>query len=164
MQRLTISVVCLFLMIACGDHEVSVPTAPTANPSPVTPLPPPTRIPVPAFTQRIDIGEVVRSRATDEDPLCDTGWPYRCRYYGLTVPSAGWLNVTIGWDPELPGEYPLDMGIIDGQGREWVSTPSGAALRHVAVPVTAGTTYVIEVWSFWSPPADFQLTPSLQTQ
>ena len=163
MQRLTVSVVCLFLMVGCGDHEVSVPTAPTANPTPVIPLPRPTRIPVPAFTQRIDIGEVVRSRATDEDPLCDPGWPYRCRYYGVTVPGPGWLNVTVGWNPALPGEYALDMGIIDEQGREWVSEPAGPALRNVAVLVTAGT-YVIEVWSFWSPPADFELKTSLRTQ
>jgi hypothetical protein len=119
---------------------------------------------VPAFAERIDIGEVVRSRATAEDPLCDPGWPYRCRYYGVTVPSSGWLRVTIGWNPELPGEYPLDMGIIDEQGREWVSTPGQPAQRSVAVLAAAGTTYVIEVWSFWSPPADFELKTSLQTQ
>ena len=113
--------------------------------------------------ERIDIGDVIRSRVTAEDPLCELGWPYRCRYYGVTVPSAGWLNVTIGWDPELTRRYRSTWASSTFRGANGSRRQAGSA-ETCPVPVTAGTTYVIEVWSFWSPPADFQLTTSLQTQ
>ena len=163
MLRGSLAIGCLWLVVACGDRELSIPTGPTSNQpvTPVLPLPPPTRNPVPAIQQRIDVGQVVRSRVGATDPVCAAGWPYRCRYYGLTAPAGGWLHVTVGWNPQLPSEYPLDMGVIDEQGREWYATAGQPAERAVSLVATAGMTYVIEVWSFMSPDEEFRLETSM---
>ena len=145
-------------MTGCGDGRVPLPTAPTTRPE--APLPPPTGTPR-TFSQRIEVGDIVEGVLTAHDPLCDPGWPYRCRYYGLTVPSTGTLLVTIAWNPEISDPYPLDMGVTDERGREWASAANRRGDRIVAIPVTEGATYVIEVWSFRSPDEPFQLRTSL---
>ena len=94
----------------------------------------------------IDLGDVVSSRVTADDPLCSPGLSYRCRYYRLTAPSSGVLTVTMTWNPQIADPYPLDIEVIDPDGRITLTTAAGAQ-RRVSLPVSEGATYVIEIWA-----------------
>jgi hypothetical protein len=156
MRRLHSVVICFALAAMGCDSTFIPPTAPTPNP-PAAPTPTP--VPQPRFEQRLEIGEVIKTRVTREDPLCSEGWPYRCRYYGLTPATNGLLNITMTW--QNGGVYPLDFGVYDAQGRSWDAVADAGLRRSVTLPVTAGATYVIEIWSFLEPGEEFELGSSI---
>jgi hypothetical protein len=118
---------------------------------------------VPTTAATIAVGEVVNSQVTMDDPLCDPGWPHRCRYYRLTAPADGVLDVTMRWSSQQPDPYPLDIDVISAIGR--MGLPAGVGpgpQRRVTLRVKAGDTYVIEIWSFLSPGEGFELSTTLQ--
>lgn len=161
MCRFRISIVCLGLVALGCDR--GLPTAPTPGATAV-PLPLPSPSPQPPFGSDIEVGEVITSRVTPDDPQCGLVAPFFCRYYRLTPPRDGVLHVTLAWSPQLHDNYPLDMGVIDPHGRERTATVVGPAQRGVSLRVTAGAPYVIEIWSFLSPAAEFELRSSLSAQ
>lgn len=161
MGRFRISMVCLGLVALGCDR--GLPTAPTPGATAV-PLPSPSPSPQPSLGSHIEVGEVITSRVTPDDPLCGDVAPFHCRYYRMTPARDGVLHITLGWNPQLLEDYPLDMGVIDPQGRERVATVVGRAQRGVSVRVTAGAPYVIEIWSFLSPGAEFELRSLLSIQ
>jgi hypothetical protein len=161
MGHLRLSVV-TFAMVALGcDGARSVlPTAPgELDPRATTPAAAPV---VPTNAATIVIGEVVNSKVTMDDPLCDPRWPHRCRYYRLTAPADGFLEVTMRWSVEQPDPYPLDIDIISAFGRMGLPPDVGPGpQRRVAPRVKAGDTYTIEISSFLSPGEAFELTTAL---
>jgi len=161
MRRFRISIVCLGLVALGCDR--GLPTAPTPGATPV-PLPSPSPLPQPTLGSPIEVGEVITSRVTSDDPLCGHMTSYPCRYYRLTPARDGVLHITLAWSPQLLDNYPLDMSVIDPQGKEWAAIVVGRAQRGASLPVTAGAPYVIEIWSFLSPPAEFELRSSLSVQ
>jgi hypothetical protein len=123
---------------------------------------PPFRYPSqPAAGASITLGQTISSRITLDDPICDTGWPFRCQYFRLAVPAEGVLEVTIRWSATQLDPYPLDMGVIGPSGEGWVSEFSGQPYRIGRGRVSGGT-YVIEVWSFLVPHEPFELTTVLR--
>jgi hypothetical protein len=161
MCRFRISIVCLGLVALGCDR--GLPTAPTPGATAV-PLPTPSPSPQPPLGSHIEVGEVITSRVTSDDPLCGHNTPFPCRYYRLTPARDGVLQVTLAWNPQLVDDYPLDMSVIDPQGKDWAATVVGRAQRGVSVRVTAGASYVIEIWSFLSPGVEFELRSSLSVQ
>lgn len=113
----------------------------------------------------IAIGEVVSSRVTPEDALCDPKWPHRCRHYQLIASADGILEVVMTC-PKLAQEYVVDIGVIDPMGGMWISREAQlfalGPQRSVKLRVTAGATYVIEIWSLDAPGETFELKTSLQ--
>lgn len=99
---------------------------------------------------------------TQNDPLCDAGWPHRCRHYRLTAPAAGVLKVTMTWSSQVADPYPLDIGVVDPLGRTYYPSVGPGAQRQVSVQVSAGTTYVIEIWSSLSPGEEFELHTAIE--
>ena len=152
-----------FAMLALGcDGGTSVlPTGPSQlPPRATTPTPGPL---VPTNAATIAVGEVVNSHVTMDDPLCDPGWPHRCRYYRLTAPVDGVVDVTMRWSSQQPDPYPLDIDIISVLGRMGPPVAVGPGpQRRVTLRVKAGDAYAIEIWSFLSPAEAFELSTALQ--
>jgi hypothetical protein len=156
MRRLRfLGLCCAFVALGCGRTQLPLPAAP--SPAPID-LPPPSPVPQPSFDHRLQVGELIKTRVTADDRLCGDAFPYRCRHYGLTPRTSGVLMVAMTWGS---GEYPLDIGVYDPQGREWAGHRVEGYRREAVLPVTAGETYVIEVWSFLSPGEEFELSASL---
>ena len=144
--------------VGCENPQRALLLAPT----PLASTPPPAPVPDPRLegASPIVIGETVHSQATADDPLCDPGWSYPCRYFKVTASSHGRLRVTMRWSAAQPDPYPLDIG-VPGPFGEWLAMIGPGAQRYVDVPVDAGATYLIEVWSFLNPAERFELTSSL---
>jgi hypothetical protein len=148
----------------CGDERRPLPTTPSA----ILPTPSPEpRPPAPAPPHLLDLetpiefGQSDTFTVTSDDPVCGARpYQYHCRYFRVTAPRDGVMVVTIGW--KIPEEYPFDMavfgpsgGVADGQ--------IGVGLERIARGrVSAGSTYVIEVWSFLTTPEPFDLSTSIE--
>lgn len=159
MRRLHLVMVCLaFMTVGC---ERSQPLAPTTLPTP-GPVPPVRPVLPPPFEQRLEIDEVIKTRITADDGWCGDQFPYHCRHYGLTAKTSGVLQVTMTWWGG--GEYPLDLGVIDSLGREWPALAGPGRRRDVVLPVVAGETYVIEIWSFLFPGEEFELRSAFEAR
>jgi hypothetical protein len=106
---------------------------------------------------------VINSRVTLDDPLCDQVWPYRCAHYRLIAPGDGVIDFVMTC-PALADKYVVDIGVIDPAGRMWISAEAEqwrlGPQRTVRIPVTAGATYVIEIWSLGAPGEMFELKTS----
>jgi hypothetical protein len=114
---------------------------------------------VPTNAATLALGEVVKSHVTVNDPLCDPGWPHRCRYYRLTAPADGVLEVTVRWSSRQPDPYPLDIDLISRFGRMGLPVAVGPGpQRRMILSVKTGDTYAIEIWSFLSPAEAFELS------
>ena len=163
MRHLPISLLFLAVLASGCDATTTIPTAPDA----VTPLPPAS--PPPPAVRRSDVavdialGEVVRSRVTENDPLCGEPWPHRCRIYRVTAPTSGLLKASMTWSPQVRDPYPLDIGVVDERGLESFPHVISGTQREVWVRVTAGSSYFIEIWSFLSPPEEFELRAAMHT-
>jgi hypothetical protein len=161
MRHLPVSVLCV-AVLASGCDSNSFPTAP----SPVTPRPAapslPPAIPRADVATDIALGEVVRGRVADDDPLCEPAWPHRCRYYRLTAPTSGVLNVAMAWGPQVLDPYPLDIDAVDEQRRMYFPSVGPGNQRQLWIAVTAGSTYLIGIWSFVWPAEEFELRTSIQ--
>ena len=134
--------------IGCESPQRALLLGPTPLTSTPPPAPsPPPQVPHPrlADANPMAIGETVRSQTTTDDPFCDPGWPHRCRYLEVTAPHDGMLRVTMRWSPAQPDPYPLDIGVIGPNGREWLPVVGPGTQRYVDVPAGAGATYLIEV-------------------
>ena len=163
MRHLPISLLCLAVLASGCDAVSTFPTSPGAvTPQPSAPPPPPPPVSRSEVAVDIALGQVVRSHVTDDDPLCDPAWPYRCRYYRLIAPTSGVLNVSIAWSPQARDPYPLDIGVVEERGLEYFPLVGPDTQRQVSLRVTAGRTYVIEIWSFLSPPEEFELRTAIQ--
>jgi hypothetical protein len=109
-------------------------------------------------------GETVRARVTTDDPLCSPDWPHHCRRYRLIAPRDGLFEVVMTCAASARA-YVLDIGVIDPTGQMWLPPPEQwrlGAQRSVKLPVTAGSAYVIEIWSSSAPGELFELTSSLE--
>ena len=159
MRQFCVFVVCVSLLMLGCDGRSTLPSSPTPTPSfPPAPAPPPPQQPVEGLP--IVLGDVVTGRVTEDDPLC--GPRHRCRYYRLTVSGSGALRVTMTWDPQVADPYPLDIGVIDPSGRVSLPTIGPGTQRQVSLPVSAGRTYVIEIWSAAAPGEEFALQTAIQ--
>ena len=155
--RFLVSVICSALGgLACdGSYRTGGPsltTAPTAAPAP-TPLPAPTPFP------SIAVGDVVRFEFTADDVAC-AGANGRCRSYNVTAPSDGRLEVVLG---SVSGDAGFisstEMYVVPG-GDSWDVGP-GARIS-VTVPVRAGGTYEIRMYSAKVPSVGLELRASLR--
>lgn len=139
------------LVTACGGHPSALPV-----PSPV-PAPAPT--PGPVTFPSITIGDVVRFRFTADDVPC-VGGDGRCRSYNVTAPSDGQLEVVI---TSVSGEdsfvSTVEMYVVPG-GDSWNVGP-GARIS-VSVPVRAGGTYEIRMFSPQVPSVELELRTLLR--
>jgi hypothetical protein len=167
MRYVRFSVVCFsMLALGCdGSRRSLLPTRPSElPPTATTPTSPqaPRVLTVAATT--VAVGEVVNSRVTPDDPLCDPGWPHRCRYYRLTIAEDGVLDVAMGWSPQQPDPYPLDIDVLGSFGPVSPTQVGPGPRRRVGVRVKAGDTCLIEIWSFLTPGEEFELTTSLQAE
>jgi hypothetical protein len=106
------------------------------------------------------VGQLVNGHVTMNDPLCGPGWPHRCQHYVLTAPTKGILEVTMTWSSEISDPYPLDIGLLPPNDF-LLPTVGPGPQRRLAVQVAAGGAYVIEIWSFLTPGAEFDLTTTL---
>lgn len=157
MRNLIRSAIC-FALFGLGCDGVyrtggpSVPTAPTVAPAP-TPLPTPT--PFPSIT----VGDAVRFQFTADDAPC-VGAGGRCRSYYITAPSDGRLEVAVasvsGQDSFISG---LEMYVVPG-GDSWDVGPGPRI--SVTLPVRAGFTYEIRMYSAIVPSVELVLRASLR--
>jgi hypothetical protein len=151
MQHLFASLVCLSLMLtACSGVPPTAPSRPPP-PAPPTPVPTPPRSPVP-FVDRyteITVGAVVQSVVQADDPLCaeEPLWP--CKYFRITPPRDGTLEVEL---THTGGN--LDLSFYDIYGGRW--------WYPIRVPVKAGATYQIAIWEYEYPGLAFVLRTSLE--
>ena len=159
--RLT-AVFLAMLALGCDGGRSVWPTVPSQlPPATTTPTPPPGPM-VPPNAATIAVGDVVKSLVTVDDPLCDPGWAHRCRYYRLTVPADGILDVTITWSSQQPDPYPLDIDVISALGRSGPPAAVGPGpQRRVTLSVKSGDMYTIQIWSFLSPAEAFELSTTL---
>lgn len=160
------SFVALLALAAAGCESPGrvlalAPTPVVAAPPPGPPPAPPVPHPRLADANPMAVGETVRSQATTDDPLCDPGWPYRCRYFRIIAPRDGTLRVTMRWSAAQPDPYPLDIAVY-GPMHEWESAPGRGAEREVLGPADSGASYLVEVWSFLTPAEPFELTSSIE--
>lgn len=147
------------LALGCSDGRSLLPTGPSSLPTTALPgLPGPTN----AIT--IVAVEVVNDRVRSDDPLCDPEWPHRCRYYQLKAAVDGVLDVSLKWSSHQLDPYPLDIDVIGVHGRIGPTPAIGPGnQRRVSLPVRAGDTYAIEIWSFLSPGEVFDLSATIRT-
>jgi hypothetical protein len=163
MRHLPVSLLCLAVLVSACDAVSTFPTSPgPVTPQPSAPPPPPPAVPRSEVAVDIALGEVVRSHVTVDDSLCDPAWPHRCRYYRLTAPTSGLLNVVMAWTPQQLDPYPLDIDAVDEQGRGYLPTVGPGHQRQLWVDATAGSTYFIGIWSFFLPGEEFELRTSIQ--
>lgn len=157
MRNLTRSVICFALFgLGCDGSDrtggPSVPTAPTVAPTPA-PVPAPT--PFPSIT----VGDIVRFQFTADDVPC-VGGDGRCRSYNITAPSAGTLEVVLA---SVSGEDSFvsstEMYVVPG-GDFWDVGPGPRI--SVTVPVRAGGTYEIRMFSATVPSVGLELRARLQ--
>jgi hypothetical protein len=155
MRHIPVSLLCL-AVLASGCDSNTFPTAPgpvtssAASPPPVGPR-------ADAATS-IVLGEMIRSRVTEGDPLCGAPpYQFRCRRYRVTIPASGIFVAVMAWGAEVLNPYPLDIGVLDERGFEYVPSVGPGPQRRVEFRVSAGSTYVIEIWSFLTPHEDFEL-------
>ena len=151
------------LALGCDGSRSVLPTGPSQpNPKVTTSIPSPVPV-VPINATTIAVGEVVNGQVTVDDPLCDLGWPHRCRCYRLTVPADGVLEVAMGWSSQQRDPYPLDIDVINASGRMGLLSAAGPGTqRRVSLRVKAGDIYALEIWSFLSPAEGFELSTTLQ--
>jgi hypothetical protein len=102
---------------------------------------------------------------TDDDVSCYSG--YRCRYFRVTVPRDGTLEVGMTHAPGTiyfpPLSGPIDMWIRDPLGREfWMDGRDPKAEEYAHAPAIAGETYEVGVVSYEIPGVTFQLRFSLR--
>ena len=102
----------------------------------------------------------VTDRVADDDPSCGGAYPYRCRYFRVAVPHDGALVVTIRWN--CPASYPFDLGVYGPTGPVADGQIGVGLDRTARGRVIGGTTYLIEVWSFLTPSASFELSTSIE--
>jgi hypothetical protein len=167
MHAVWIVIVCLVAAaVGCGGSDVPSPTAAPSvlPPRPIAP-PPSAIVPVPAGGIPIGVGEVVVSRVMPEDPLCDPAWPYRCRYFRVTAPTDGLMEVIMRC-PVLAVRYVVDLGVIDTEGRAWFGQPQFVLgpQRSVTLRVAAGATYFVEIWSVDAPGEEFEVRTSIRAK
>jgi hypothetical protein len=164
MEMLRFSVFSFALLaLGCDGGSSVVPTGPSPSAPPASTPGPSRALVLPPNAASIAVGEVVKGQVTGEDPLCDPGWPHRCRYYRLVAPAHGTLNVTIKWSAQQVDPYPLDLDVINASLRIGSAPAIGPGpQRRTSVRVKAGDAYAIEVWSFLSPGEVFELSTTLQ--
>jgi hypothetical protein len=163
MKQLGYLVVCLSLAALGCDRLPAPPTAPTPSPAlpPLPPVPAPVD-PQPPGGEPIEVGETIVTRLTEEDPVCVAARTFRCRHYRLTVPADGRLIVAMSWGEDVHDPYPLDFGVIGPMGETVYSYSYLARSRRAELSVAAGSTYVIDVWSFLAPGTEFVLQSAIQ--
>jgi len=149
-------VACVSLLAIGCDGESTVPSSPTSTPLP-PPAPAPSRNQQPSGGAPIVLGEAVTARVTQDDPVCGAPYPHRCLYFRLEASRTGHLTVTMRWDSRIADPYPLDIAVIDPLGRMALPTIGPGTQRQVSLPVSAGSTYVIEIWSAATPGEPFEL-------
>lgn len=170
MRNAHVAVVLLtFAASGCDGGNRQLPAAPSAVPaSPTTVSSDPRMSPSsqrdrqPDVGTLIALGQVVSSRATADDPICGTRYPFHCQYFRLPVSQDGVLEVTLRWSAAQRDPYPLDMDVIGPSGAGWVGETANGAYRVARGRAAGGSTYVIEVWSFLTPHEPFELTTSLE--
>jgi hypothetical protein len=150
------------LALGCDGGASAVPTGPSQPPTPASAPPSSTGFVVPPNTATIAVGEVLNGQATEQDPLCAPGFPYRCRYYRLIAPADGILDITIKWSAQQVDPYPLDLDVIHATriGSQPLIGPGPQ--RRISIRIRSGDSYAIEVWSFLSPGEAFELSTALQ--
>src|SRR5262245_12282053 len=151
MRHLIGSAGCLTLMlaVACGTPP---PSAPTPLPTPPVPAPVPPRSPYP-FVDRytaIEVGSTVHGVVMADDPLCadEPLWP--CKYFRVTPPHDGMLDVTL---THTGGN--LDVSFYDRYGGRW--------WLPISVRVKGGDTYQIAIWEYEYPGLEFELRTTLRS-
>ena len=148
-----VSVICLALAeLGCDGASGGDGSRLPAAPSPVL-SPPPVTFP------SIAVGEVVRLQFTADDVPCG-GAGGHCRSYNVTAPSDGRLEVEIR---SVSGESSfvstLEMYVVPG-GDSWDIGPGPRI--SVTIPVRAGATYEIRLYSPKIPTVELELRASLR--
>jgi hypothetical protein len=154
-----IAVLVAFAM-ACDDASRSVPASPSALSRPSSP-----------FADRytaVALGQVVVAQVGTDDVACDAAGFY-CRYYRVTVPREGTLEVgfthSLGRIFFSPGlNAPIDMWLTRASGHQvWMEGYRGADIvAHARTAVSAGETVQVAVISYEVPGVAFELTFSLR--
>ena len=158
----TAGLLVLVAVAACDNlsqsrHFVN-PTAPT----PTVYVPPPPVAFAPLQYTAIQIGEVVRERITDPPECVDfLGWP--CRYFSVTAPTSGKLEVALTFAIDTNRNQGVDLTVraADGTGGQtWAQFFAREEARVVA-PVVAGKQYYITMWYTYAG-MEFSLNTSVQ--
>lgn len=155
--RFLVSVICSALGgLGCdGGYRTGGPSLPTAP----TVAPAPTPVPAPGPFPSITVGDVVRFQFTAEDVPC-VGAGGRCRSYNVTAPSDGRLEVVLasvsGEDSFIPT---TEMYVVPGG--DWWDVGPGPRIS-VTIPVRAGGTYEIRMYSAMVPSVGLELRASLR--
>ena len=146
-----VCVACLVLSgLACHDGvSRSFPLAPTT--APVIPQ-------APNFPA-IVVGQIVRFQFTAEDSSCVAG-DGACRSYNVTAPSDGRLEIVL---MSVSGEdgfiRTTEMYVVPGAD-SWDVGPGPRI--SATIPVKAGATYEIRMYSAKVPSVELELRASLQ--
>jgi hypothetical protein len=149
MRKLLLSGLCLALLAPACDRS-----SPPVRSSPLAPAPTP---PSPPAFPPITVGEPVRFRFITDDRECGSG---RCRSYSLTAPSQGLLEVvltSVSGDDSFVSK--TEMYVVPG-GDSWVEGPGPRI--SVTIPVVAGSTYEIRMFSFQDPSLELELRASIR--
>ena len=144
------------LATACGGSPSPLPTAPSTVPAPAPTPPPVTSC---SSCPSITVGEVIRFRFTADDVPC-AGGGGSCRSYNVTTPSDGRLEAVVtSVSAEEAFTSTTEMYVVPG-GDSWDVGPGPRI--SVTIPVRAGRTYEIRMFSAKVPSVELELRTSLQ--
>lgn len=163
MKRVRFLAIAIPLVAGCGVNGGESITAPTRLQGPPTP-PEPSSSPTHLDRYRVaNMESGVVSQVTGDDFQCDPG--HYCQGFLLQAPTNARLDVVMTWAPSLDS-YPLDFDVFDPEtGLTYYSMGWGAGQRRVtSVPLQAGISYPLTVWSARLPGEVFELRFSLRPE
>jgi hypothetical protein len=171
MRRVRFFAIVIPLVAGCGGNGGESITAPTpVGPAQRVQEPPtpPEPSAAPTHLDRYRVASMERgvaSQVTRDDFQCDPGWPHYCQGFLLQAPTNGRLDVVMTWTT-IRDPYPLDFDVFDPEtGLGYYSVGWGAGQRRVtSVPLRAGVSYPVTVWSAWVPGEVFELRFSLRPE
>ena len=183
MQLMIVSAaITLALVTAACDAGVTT-TAPTSTPS-VRPAPaagaadgplngpaPPTPTgfgtwPISDRYTPLAVGETIIGRITAEDARCVVDFGEHCRYYRVTSPATGLLEIVLKSDG-METSYvsaPLDLyitNVTDLPGFGWDPVFGPGPQMRVSALVKTGESYQVTVWSSKVPGVNFEIRASV---
>ena len=160
-RRLIVTFAWVLLASACGS---GTPTAPAAIRQTTTSSGGPSGTAGPAALPgtSISAGTVVEGTVDGRDPDCFPAWDAsgHCRTYILTAPSDGTLVALLTF-PGGRGSFDPDLFLVAPAGN-WVYAPDQSTDRKATLPVKAGLSYHIVVFSYG--PAEQRFTLAVDVQ
>jgi hypothetical protein len=136
---------------ACGSQT---PTAPSANPQPVSgsPAQPAGSGPAPISGTPIVAGALIRGIVGPGDPECFPNWDAsgHCRQFDFTASSDGTFRATLKWDGPSRGLYDPELFLISPDGA-WDYSDDPWPERRLSFHGSTGQTYRLVVIGYQSP-------------